>query len=119
MKHDSEKHNRNPGLVAALCHELNALAKHQEDAAAGVASQARYWASCPPSVEAHRTAARTLRADECLENEVPSLVRRELAGRVVHENDPDPEAQATPALDHDAGHPHLVGPRAALLRPTR
>jgi hypothetical protein len=69
MKHDSEN-RRSPDLVAALCHELNALAKHQEDAAADVASQTLYWASCPPSVEAHRTAARTLRADaERLENE--------------------------------------------------
>jgi hypothetical protein len=52
-----------PDLVAALCHELNILAKRQEDAAADAAARTPYWVACPPSVEAHRTAARLLRAD--------------------------------------------------------
>lgn len=62
MTHESED-RRTPDLVAALCHELNTLAKRQEDAAAEEASRTPYWTACPPSVEAHRTAARVLRAD--------------------------------------------------------
>ena len=53
MNYDRED-RRNPDLVAALCHELNALAKHQEDAAAEAASRTPSWVACPPSVEAHR-----------------------------------------------------------------
>lgn len=52
-----------PGLVAALCHELNTLAKHEEDAAAEVAASTPYWKACPVSVEARRLAASLLRAD--------------------------------------------------------
>jgi len=55
--------SRNPDLVAALCHELHVLAKHEEDAAADAASRTPYWAAYPSTVEAHRTAARLLRAD--------------------------------------------------------
>jgi len=54
---------RNSDLVAALCRELNLLAKRQEDAAADEASRTPYWLACSASVEAHRTAARLLRAD--------------------------------------------------------
>lgn len=52
-----------PGLVAALCRELNTLAKHEEDAAADGAASTPYWQVCPVSVEAHRLAASLLRAD--------------------------------------------------------
>jgi hypothetical protein len=50
-------------LLAALCQELNALARREEDAAASEASRTPYWVACPPSVVAHRVAARLLRAD--------------------------------------------------------
>lgn len=59
----SSEDSRNPDLVAALCHELYVLAKRQEDAAADAASRTPYWAAYPPTVEAHRTSARLLRAD--------------------------------------------------------
>ncbi|HSX68683.1 hypothetical protein [Nocardioides sp.] len=50
-------------LLAALCRELFALAKHEDDVAAEEASQLPYWVPCPPSVVGHRAAARTLRAE--------------------------------------------------------
>jgi len=62
MNHSTEEH-RNPDLVAALCHALNTLARREDDAAANEASRTPYWLACPPSVEAHRTAARLLRED--------------------------------------------------------
>jgi hypothetical protein len=50
-------------LVSALCRELNALARREEEAAADEASRTPYWLACPPSVQARRAAARLLRAD--------------------------------------------------------
>jgi hypothetical protein len=67
---DMSEECRNLDLVTALCHALHTLAKREEDAAASEASRTPYWVACPPSVEAHRTAARLLRADaERLESE--------------------------------------------------
>ena len=59
----TSEERRHPGLVTALCQALHTLAKREEDAAANEASRTPYWATCPPSVEAHRTAARLLRED--------------------------------------------------------
>lgn len=60
-------HHRNEAksvdLLTALCRELFALAKHEDDVAADEASQLPYWAPCPASVVGHRAAARTLRAE--------------------------------------------------------
>jgi hypothetical protein len=50
-------------LVTVLCQQLYALARREEETAAHEAARTPYWAACPPSVEAHRTAARLLRAD--------------------------------------------------------
>lgn len=50
-------------LLTALCRELVNLAKSEEDTAAEEAARTPYWAACPSSVEAHRAAARALRAD--------------------------------------------------------
>jgi len=62
---------RHADLVTALCQALHMLAKREEEAAANEASRTPYWVACPPSVEAHRTAARLLRADaERLESEL-------------------------------------------------
>jgi hypothetical protein len=58
--------NRNPKsaeLAAAVCRELLALARHEEDVAAAEASRSPYWAASPLSVVGHRSAARALRAD--------------------------------------------------------
>ncbi len=52
-----------PDLVTALCQQLYALARREDEVAAREAARTPYWAPCPPSVEAHRTAARLLRAD--------------------------------------------------------
>ncbi|MEU4290602.1 hypothetical protein AB0E63_20445 [Kribbella sp. NPDC026596] len=52
-----------PDVVTALCQQLYALARREEEAAASLAARTPYWAPSPPSVEAHRTAARLLRAD--------------------------------------------------------
>jgi hypothetical protein len=52
-----------PDLFTALCRQLYALARRAEDAVAHEAAHTPYWAPCPPSVEAHRTAARLLRGD--------------------------------------------------------
>ena len=63
-------------LVAELCHELVMLARREDDAAAAEASRTPYWAPCPASVEGHRAAARTLRAElDRLEREVVALRR--------------------------------------------
>lgn len=50
-------------LMTALCRELFALAKHEDDVAAEEASRLPYWVPCPPSVVGHRAAARALRAE--------------------------------------------------------
>lgn len=50
-------------VVTALCQQLYALARREEEAAAQVASRTPHWAPHPASVELHRTAARLLRAD--------------------------------------------------------
>jgi hypothetical protein len=61
-------------LIAAVCRELFALAKHEEDAACTEAAQVPYWLPCPPTVEGHRAAARALRADAVrLESEARRL----------------------------------------------
>lgn len=52
-----------PQLIAALCRELLHLAKLEEDRAAAEAAVIPYWSACPPSVLAHRAAARALRSD--------------------------------------------------------
>lgn len=54
---------KSPELMAALCHELVLLARHEDDVAAREAARVPYWAACPPSIEGHRAAARALRAD--------------------------------------------------------
>jgi len=54
-----------PGVdqVTVLCRELLRLAKAEEDCTAEEAARTPYWSPCPPSVLAHRAAARALRAD--------------------------------------------------------
>ena len=54
---------KSPELMAALCHELVVLARHEDDVAATEAARVPYWAPFPPSVAGHRAAARALRAD--------------------------------------------------------
>lgn len=54
---------RSPELLSALCRELVALAKKEEDQAAEEAARTPYWEPCPASVNAHRLAARLLRAE--------------------------------------------------------
>lgn len=49
-------------MLAQLCRQLHSLAKAEEDAAAEEAARVPYYASCPSSVQAHREAARSLRA---------------------------------------------------------
>ncbi len=51
-----------PTTNAALCQQLHALARAEDEAAAQEAARVPYWAACPPSVRAHREAARSLRA---------------------------------------------------------
>lgn len=46
----------------ALCQQLHDLARAEEEAAAQEAARVPYWSACPPSVHAHREAARSLRA---------------------------------------------------------
>jgi len=48
-------------LRAALCRELFALARSEDDAAAAEACQVPYWSPIPTSVDGHRAAARVLR----------------------------------------------------------
>ncbi|HET6986093.1 MAG TPA: hypothetical protein VFI00_05730 [Kribbella sp.] len=62
MSITSERH-WTPDVVTALCQQLYALARREEEAAAHEASRTPYWSALPASVEAHRTAARLLRAD--------------------------------------------------------
>jgi hypothetical protein len=50
-------------LIEALCRELWALAKREEDLAAHEAAKTPYWSPCPASVEGHRAAARAIRAE--------------------------------------------------------
>lgn len=52
-----------PDVVTALCQQLYALARREENAAADEAARTPYWAATPASVEVHRTAARLLRDD--------------------------------------------------------
>ena len=52
-----------PDVGTAVCRQLYALARREEEAAAHLAARTPYWSATPPSVEAHRTAARLLRAD--------------------------------------------------------
>jgi hypothetical protein len=59
----NEESAKSPELMAALCHELVLLARHEDDVAAREAARVPYWAACPPSIEGHRAAARALRAD--------------------------------------------------------
>ncbi|KRB80111.1 hypothetical protein ASE01_00990 [Nocardioides sp. Root190] len=47
---------------AQLCQQLHALARAEDEAAALEAARVPYWAACPPSVHAHREAARSLRS---------------------------------------------------------
>lgn len=54
---------RSVELITALCRELVALARHEEDIAAAEASRVPYWSPCPSSVDGHRAAARALRAE--------------------------------------------------------
>ena len=49
--------------AAALRRELLRLARAEEDRAATEAAKVPYWASCPPTIQARRTAAAILRAD--------------------------------------------------------
>ncbi len=49
-----------PELVAAMCHELHALARREAETAANEASLTPYWLAHPPSVLAHNAAARVL-----------------------------------------------------------
>lgn len=55
--------HRTPDLLEALCRELVALARHEEDEAANEASRTPYWSHCPASVDGHRLAAQRLRAE--------------------------------------------------------
>lgn len=48
-------------LVEALCRELAAMARREDDLAADEAARTPYWAPCPATVEGHRAAARALR----------------------------------------------------------
>jgi hypothetical protein len=59
----NQESGKSPELMAALCHELVLLARHEDDVAAREAARIPYWAACPPSVDGHRAAARALRAD--------------------------------------------------------
>jgi len=43
--------------------ELLRLARHEDDLAAAEGAEVPYWATCPPSVLGHRTAAAALRAE--------------------------------------------------------
>ena len=54
---------KSPEFIAALCHELVVLAKHQEHVAATEAARVPYWSPRPLSVGGHRAAAQALRAD--------------------------------------------------------
>ena len=66
--------SRSVELITALCRELVALARHEEDVAAAEASRVPYWAPCPSSVDGHRAAARALRAEvERLQGEARPL----------------------------------------------
>jgi hypothetical protein len=61
-------------LLAAVCRELIRIAKREEDMACDEAARTPYWSPCPPTVEAHRAAARALREDAArLEAEARSL----------------------------------------------
>ena len=62
MIRNSER-TKSVDLITALCRELVALAKHEDDVAAAEASRIPYWDPCPPSVDGHRAAARVLRAE--------------------------------------------------------
>lgn len=53
--------NTRSEILTAVCHELLALAKCEDDTAADEASVVPYWAPLPASVDGHRAAARTLR----------------------------------------------------------
>jgi hypothetical protein len=48
-------------LLAAVCRELFAIARQEDDTAATEAARTPYWTTCPSSVQAHREAARALR----------------------------------------------------------
>jgi hypothetical protein len=50
-------------LLTAVCRELISLASREETMACDEAARTPYWSPCPPSVEAHRAAARALRDD--------------------------------------------------------
>lgn len=70
---------------AELCRQLHALARAEEEAAAQEAARVPDWRPCPPSVDAHRQAARSLRATAySLESTSDSLAHHaypaELAG---------------------------------------
>lgn len=49
------------GLLIAVCRELTAIARQEEQTAASEAAQTPYWSAYPPSVVAHRQAAQALR----------------------------------------------------------
>ena len=50
-------------VAKALRRELLRLARAEEDRAAAEAAKVPYWAPCPPTIQARRTAAAILRAD--------------------------------------------------------
>lgn len=72
-------------MLAQLCRQLHDLAKAEENAASHEAARVPYWAACPPSVTAHREAARSLRAtahsvEARIGIYVPSAYPAQLAG---------------------------------------
>lgn len=52
-----------PELIKAICRELVALARQEENLAADEAARLPYWQPTPVSVLGHRAAAAALRAD--------------------------------------------------------
>lgn len=64
-------------LLEALARELVRLARLEEEQAAAEAAVTPYWSPSPPSVLAHRAAARALRSDaERLEAEARTQLCR-------------------------------------------
>jgi len=77
-------------VLSAVCRELLALAKQEDDTAASEASSVPYWCSLPTSVVGHRAAARSLR--RAAEDADARVRAAELRARV---EDPGGLAQAS------------------------
>jgi hypothetical protein len=62
-------------FLAALCRELNAVAKQEDDAASAEAATVPYWMPQPTSVVGRRAAARVLREEAA---RLDAVARRQL-----------------------------------------